>query len=199
MGNQFIVLDFDKTLYRKDSLITFHLFCLHKNPLLICWFPFQLFSYLLHSTKLISTQQFKNCYLLFLAFFSEKAIQHKARLFWEREFPNQFNEELLSLISNSSERIVIITASPVLYIQPLLTKLPNLTLLGTNLKNEKGVYIIEGQNCKGNEKVIRFKQTFGNDCIISKAYSDCLTDLPILALANEAFIVNENDIRPFKN
>lgn len=197
MDNRFIIFDFDETLYSKDSLLTFYRFCVRLNPLLLCWFPLQLAGYLLHALKLISTQQFKNCFLLFLAFHSEESIQQKAKLFWAREFPKTFNNELLSIIRNSSEHIVIITASPVLYIQPLLEKLPALTLLGTNLKKEMGLYVIDGKNCKGYEKVLRFRQTFGLDFIITKSYSDSLTDAPILGLANEPYLVKGNLITPY--
>lgn len=198
MDNRFIIFDFDETLYRKDSLLTFHKFCVRHNPLLLCWLPLQLLGYILHAVKIISTQQFKNIYLLFLAFVSEDSIRRKAIKFWEEEYPKNFNQALLSVLNNSSDRIVIITASPVLYIQPLLSKLPSLTLLGTNLKKENGFYCINGKNCKGEEKVIRFQQEFGNDFVVTRSYSDSLSDAPILELAQEPYIVKEDNITPYQ-
>jgi phosphoserine phosphatase len=198
MDKEYIILDFDETLYYKDSLVAFHLYCIGKNPLLICWIPFQLLGYLLHKVNFISTQQFKNIFLLFFAFQSVRKIQQRAAAFWDREYPSSFQPTLLSLMEQAPEHIVIITASPVLYIEPLLNKLPNHTLIGTNLKRRAGLYIIDGQNCKGIEKVIRFKQQFGKDSRVVQSYSDHLSDVPILQLATEGFIVKRDRITRYE-
>jgi HAD superfamily phosphoserine phosphatase-like hydrolase len=197
MGKRYIILDFDETLYLKDSLIAFHLFCLRKYPFIALWFPVQLVGYILHKATLISTQQFKNIYLLFLAFQSPARIQKNARQFWEKEFPVNFNTALLPLLAESPEDIVIITASPVLYIEPLLAKLPPLTLLGTHIKSHFGLYVIDGKNCKGHEKVLRFKQHFGNNFTVTKSFSDSLSDTPVLNLAEQAFIVKGNQVTSY--
>jgi len=199
MVKPIVLLDFDGTLYRKDSLITFHLFCLCKYPILIIWIPFQVICWLLHLGKLISSQQFKNVYMLFLSFRSVETIEEDAAAFWKQEFPRKFNLKLLELLHNPEENYVIITASPIVYIKPLLQLLPLITLIGTEVKDINGFYVIDGKNCKGKEKIVAFRKKFPHPTTITKAYSDNHTDKPMLELAQNAFLVNGDLITPYSS
>jgi phosphoserine phosphatase len=53
--------------------------------------------------------------------------------------------------------------------------------------------LIDGKNCRGQEKVARLKQALGKPAV-KKAYSDSLADLPILSMAEEGFIVKGDKI-----
>lgn len=198
MDKPIILLDFDETLYRKDSLITFHLFCIRRYPILVIWLPLQVTCWLLHKLKLITTQQFKNCYLLFLAFRSVETIRDDAAVFWQQEYPKNFNPEILTLLHQPDTQCVVITASPTIYFQPLLPLLPAITLIGTELKTNNGIYIIDGKNCKGAEKVVAFRKQFPRQVTITQAYSDSLSDRPMLELAQQGFIVKGDVITPYQ-
>ena len=65
-NKELIIIDFDETLYKKDSLIAFCKFIYKKKPTQL-WaiFP-QLIGSILHTFKLISTKKFKELFLLFL-------------------------------------------------------------------------------------------------------------------------------------
>jgi phosphoserine phosphatase len=197
MAKQFTVLDFDETLYSKDSLVTFHLFCLLRNPLLFAWLPVQLGGYVLHGLKLISTQQFKNIYILFLSFYSIGKIERLATRFWKKEFPLNFNPELVMVVEEN-DPVVIITASPLIYFGPLIAKFPGIFFIGTQLKNRNGFYSIDGKNCKGPEKIAAFHKQFGPDAKIFSAYSDSLSDQPLFDAATEAYFVEKGKITLLK-
>jgi HAD superfamily phosphoserine phosphatase-like hydrolase len=198
MDKPIILLDFDETLYRKDSLIQFHLFCIRKYPILLIWLPLQVCCWLLHRVQLMSTQQFKNCYLLFLAFRSVETIQQDAKAFWKAEYPRHFIPQVLNLLHSTDTYCVVITASPTMYIKPLLEMLPAITLIGTELKENNGIYVIDGKNCKGAEKVTAFRKHFPQQVTIKQAYSDSLSDTPMLQLAQQGFIVAGDVLTPFK-
>lgn len=193
MAKPFIVLDFDETLYSKDSLITFHLFCLLRNPLLLFWAPFQFAGFVLQKTKLISAQQFKNIYLLFLTFYSFQKINRLAAKFWAKEFPLNFNSELVFVVEEN-DPVAIITASPLIYFGPLIAKFPGIFFLGTQLKNTNGFYTIEGKNCKGPEKMVAFHKQFGPEAKIASAYSDSYSDQPLFDAATEAYLVKKGKL-----
>ncbi|MCU0441435.1 MAG: HAD-IB family phosphatase [Bacteroidia bacterium] len=194
MDNKYIILDFDKTLYTRDSLIHFYLFCVSKNPLLLFFFPMQLLGAVLYAFGIISTKQFKNLYLLFLSFKSESAIEESATLFWENQYPKHFNKELVNLIHRTEHQIVIITASPILYLKPIVKKFKNVKLIGTILTQRNGIYFIEGENCKGQQKVIEFKKIVNSNAEVIAAYSDSDSDKPILHLAQKSYKVKGQSV-----
>jgi phosphoserine phosphatase len=194
MGNQYTVLDFDETLYKKDSLVAFHLFCVKQNPLLLLWFPLQFIAFLLHKMGLISTQRFKNTYLLFLSFYSVQTIENVAAKFWEKEHAEGFNDELLDIV-NTNEDVVVITASPLIYFREVMERFPRTVFIGTELKRVGWFYIIDGKNCKGPEKLVRFYHYFGNNAVIHSAYSDSLSDQPLFDAAQHAFLIEKGAIK----
>ena len=51
-----------------------------------------------------------------------------------------------------------------------------------------------GENCKGQEKVKRFRKKYGN-AVIDDFYSDSLSDLPLARIAKRAFLVKKGKIR----
>lgn len=194
MAKQYTVLDFDETLYNKDSLITIHRYFMRKNPLLLLWAPLQFSGFVLYRLKLISTSQFKNIFMLFFSFYSIRKIEKLAAAFWEKEFPASFNAELLQVVKDNKP-VVIITASPLVYFTPLIQKFPGILFIGTRLKNKYGFYLIEGKNCKGKEKLVQFYLRFGENAAIASAYSDSITDQPLFDAAAHAYMIEKGTIR----
>lgn len=194
MAEQYTVLDFDETLYNKDSLITIYRHFIRSNPVLLLWAPLQFSGFVLHQLKLISTSQFKNIFMLFFSFYSIRKIEKLAAGFWEKEFPASFNPELLQVVKDNKP-VVVITASPLIYLTPLIRKFPGIIFIGTRLKNNYGLYLIEGKNCKGEEKLIQFHLRFGKEASISSAYSDSITDQPLFDAAAHAYMIEKGMIR----
>jgi len=85
-------------------------------------------------------------------------------------------------------RMVIVTASPDLIVAPFARGLGADTLLGTRLQFDAGGRFtgrLEGENCRGEEKVRRLREVFGDDVRLEAAYGDTGGDHAMLDLADE--------------
>ena len=63
-----IVYDFDKTIYDGDSSIDFYLYCLKKNPRIICLLPKQVIYFILYKLKIKTKIEFKACFFSFVKY-----------------------------------------------------------------------------------------------------------------------------------
>lgn len=81
---------------------------------------------------------------------------------------------------------VVISASPQFLIEPACRMLGVSCVMGSLVDPATGLF--QGKNCKGEEKVHRFRAAFG-DAPIHQFYSDSLSDTPLAACAQEAFLV----------
>jgi phosphatidylglycerophosphatase C len=83
--------------------------------------------------------------------------------------------------------LVIVTASPELYVTPLGRRLGVDAVLGTRLEVDEAGYLtgrLEGLNCRGPEKVARLQAWLGEDATVAWAYGDSRGDRELLALAH---------------
>ena len=55
---------------------------------------------------------------------------------------------------------------------------------------------ITGENCRGEEKVLRFKKQY-QDASINQFYSDSQSDTPLKLLAKESFLVKKDQLSPW--
>ena len=88
-------------------------------------------------------------------------------------------------------RLVIVTASPETIIAPFARGLGADLLLGTRLAFDSEGRVLGGfvgSNCRGQEKVRRLREVFGDDLHLSAAYGDTAGDKEMLALAEDAFM-----------
>ena len=85
-------------------------------------------------------------------------------------------------------RMVIVTASPEIIIAPFARGLGADSLLGTRFEfDASGRFTgrLEGANCRGDEKVRRLREAFGDDVRLEAAYGDTGGDHAMLAIAEE--------------
>lgn len=75
-------------------------------------------------------------------------------------------------------------------------------VLGTELQRRNGCYthLIEGKNCKAEEKVARIRDYLERhqleiDYEASCAYSDCTSDLPMLEMAGQRYLIRNAPIK----
>jgi phosphatidylglycerophosphatase C len=84
--------------------------------------------------------------------------------------------------------MTIVTASPEVLIAPFARRLGADHLIGTKLaadKNDRITGAIDGENCRGPEKVRRLMGQFGTDSVLAAAYGDTSGDREMLAMAAE--------------
>ena len=184
------VYDFDGTIYNGDSGVDFVKFMFFKRPFLICKYLFMCIipsiSYCLNE---ITFQELKEKVFAFVkevddlkVFTEEFAEIHK----------NNIKDYYLRLRRDDD---LVISASLDFYLIPLCNKMNINNVLCTKYDVENGMII--GENCKGDEKVRRFNEAYGNNAVIENAYGDSKNDVPIIKRALEGYIIKGNEIVPF--
>ena len=179
--------DFDKTIYKKDSTAQFYKFCLKKKPSLARYWFLQLWAFAMYLLGIRSKTKMKEKFYSFL-----KPLQNVEELvsaFWEREEKNinaWFYRE-------RGEGDVVVSASPEFLLAPVCSKL-GVRLIASRVDAHTGKYT--GENCWGEEKVARLREegVIGADACAESAFSDSLSDLPMLRLARRAYIVRGEEL-----
>lgn len=186
-GDKMNIYDFDNTIYEGDTGVDIVLYGLKK-------FPFKVIKCIVRGLKLrrkYKTTNISEVKEEFFAFLYEIKDLNK--------FINSFIDTHIKNIKpwykeKQKENDTIISASYDLWINPFCKRLGIKNIICTNV-DEKGKII--GENCKGEEKVKRFKKEFPNVEVL-ESYSDSSTDIPMLLLAKKPFIVDGNIIKPYK-
>jgi len=179
------IYDFDKTIYDGDSMVDFYRYCLVKKPALVRYLPHQLFHIFLFKLGLENRTQVKSNFFTFLKSIDD--VDQYVADFWAR------NEYKIKQWYKEKDHAsaVIVSASPEFLLRPLLPKLGAQTLMATQLDKHTGH--ITGQNCYGVEKVARLGKEF-SEMEVVEAYSDSLSDMPILEIAERKYIVKGKKI-----
>lgn len=95
----------------------------------------------------------------------------RARVDWHRE---------------QGHELVLVSASPELYVTPIGRRLGFDAVLATRLEVDADGRLtgrILGTNCRGPEKVVRLQEWRGGDLVVAYAYGDSAGDREMLALA----------------
>ena len=90
---------------------------------------------------------------------------------------------------------VVISASFEFIVRPFCERLGIKYIICTNYDISSGKII--GNNNKGKEKIIRFRNIFPN-VIVNNAYSDSLSDIPMFEIANNAYLVKGEKLEEYK-
>lgn len=182
------VYDFDGTIYGKDSTVDFYLWCLQKHPAILTRIPRQGWGVLRRIAGTIDTKQMKEAFFSFLPLLVDP--EALAVSFWEERTAGIRGWYL----ERREESDVVISASPEFLLRPVCARLGIQPPIATRMDPKSG--LIRGLNCKGEEKVCRFRERFPEGRI-EKFYSDSLTDAPLAALAEEAFLAKKNVLCPW--
>ena len=182
------VYDFDKTIYDGDSTLDFYFFSLKKSPMLIRFLPIQIIGFIKYMFGMYSKLQFKEKFYSFLK--GIKDVDSMVELFW-----NENQDKIKDwYLKSKEESDVIISASPEFLLNTICRRIGIKHLIASEVNKDTG--ICEGENCYGEEKVLRFKKYFEKG-EIKKFYSDSLSDAPISLMASERYIVSGNNILPW--
>ena len=179
------VYDFDGTIYDGDSSIDFYLFCLKKNIKLLRYIPGEVLYSILYRFKIKTKEEFKQKFFSFLCEINN--VDDIVTLFWKK---HEKKIKYFYLNKNHSND-VIISASPFFLLNPICEKLKIKKLIASNFNKNNGT--LSGKNCYGINKVDRFREIFGN-ISIENFYTDSLSDLPLIQIANNSYIVKKNKI-----
>ena len=182
------VYDFDKTIYDGDSTVDFYLYCLRRHPQLLRYAFRQAYGIYLHALHRLDTTAMKERFFSFLLGLQDA--DSLVASFWKR----RRGKIKPWYLRQKSETDVIVSASPAFLLEPICAILGVAGPVATQVDIHSGR--IQGRNCKGEEKVRRFRERFP-DAVIHRFYSDSRTDAPLAGLAKEAFLVDGDRLKPW--
>lgn len=197
MKKKIAIFDIDETIIKKDSMFLFVLYGLKKKP----WTLFNVFTIVvvtaLYKLKLMKVEKVKGSFFYAIRFFEQSELE---KFYNDVLVPNIYQEALQELQNKKEQdyHVLLVSASPHAYVK-YFNNLPYVdAVIGTELVQQNGRYInvIEGYNCKGEEKVVRIRQYLADkdiqiDYEQSSAYSDSLTDMPMFQLVKTRYLINK--------
>lgn len=120
-----------------------------------------------------------------------EAVRGRAERFADSHFDRLLRPDALKRWREhqaNGDYLVIVTATPDVVVEPFARRLEADALLGTRLVvNENGQVTgdFAGPNCRGEEKVRRLRERFGEAVELAAAYGDTSGDTEMLAIARE--------------
>ncbi len=190
--------DIDYTIISINTLLAFTIFIIKKNPIKIIFLSIKFFVTIWWLLRIISTTKVKSFWLLPINGISEKKINSISKEFIHKTIIQKIKPEAIENIKDYKKKgyiIIFASASFELYIKYIAEYLDADYYVGTKIviKNKKITTKIEGNNCKGKEKIRRILSIIPAKQIQKKGsvgYSDSKTDLPFLELVEKFYKVN---------
>ncbi|MCL2811748.1 MAG: HAD-IB family phosphatase [Clostridia bacterium] len=183
------IYDFDGTIFRGDSTRAFWLYCLRKKPALVKFLPRQIAALFMMACKRWDLTRGKGAFLCFVRDIDFEAM---AEGFWaepriQRRMEPWFGQRDEALPT------VIASASPEALLAPIARKYGVEYLIGTRIDLRNGK--LTSTNCKGQEKVKRLCQVLPEGLIRAMYTDDRRADGPLLALAQQRYIVRRGVVK----
>ncbi|WP_054958397.1 HAD family hydrolase [Paenibacillus dakarensis] len=196
MAQKVALFDVDKTIIHKDSMFQFVMYGIQKKPSSF-YFLFLIVIYsVLYKLHLMKAETAKSSYFRFIKMMNEEDL----KLFFETKIlPNVYPGALSEMQNKKKDgyHILLVTASPYAYMKYFEQLDVVDGVIGTNLikSGEQFTHLIDGNNCKGEEKVTRIQGYLQEKGITidydhSCAYSDSLSDMPMLELVGQKYLIN---------
>lgn len=182
------IYDFDKTIYDGDSTADFIKYCSARyKKTWITLLP-TAWAFILYTLGIYKKTQFKEKMYRFLEYVPN--IDEALEDFWDKHESNILDYYK----AQKGESDIIISASPEFLLEPICHRLGIKRLIASKVDKHTGIYT--GENCYGQEKVRRLKETYAiEDC--DEFYSDSLSDTPLSKIAEKSFIVRRNSLIPW--
>ena len=179
------VFDFDKTLYKKDSTITFYLYVLAKNKKIIKYFPGQLLSFFKYKFNIIDKVTFKERFFIFLR--DIDSIDDYISDFWRHNKKHL----RLDLLKKSKNKTIVISASPEFLLKNICKEMGIDKLIASLVDKKSGLF--KSANCYGKEKLVRLNQEI-KKYKIENFFSDSKSDIYLAEKASNSYLVKKSKI-----
>lgn len=184
------VYDFDKTIYDGDSSIDFFVFELKKNIKVFLKLLHIVKAYILYRLGKLKKKELKEIFFSFL--YQLDNPMYEVECFVKQNMKKIKKWYLMRMKSDD----IIITASPEYLVQFFMNELLGQKCIGTRMDMSTGM--IHGENCYGEEKVIRYREMYGKKPI-DEFYTDSTSDMPMILLAKNSYLIKKNEIICIKN
>ena len=178
------VYDFDKTIYPVDSALQFWRWCVRRHPASVLRASAALWPGLKALGGRLSRGELKQG--MFAVLRSLEDPLEEAERFWDGHIGNVFPWYL----SRAREDDLAISASPDFLISAACRRL-GIRHLATGMDPATGR--LTTPNCWGEEKVRRYSEVFGDEKV-EEFFSDSLSDLPMMRLAERGYLVRNGAV-----
>lgn len=180
------IYDFDNTIFKGDSSVKFVAYSFIRHPFIVLWsiikagieyikYKVNKSSFDLVKSKLFSYVKYIKEFDEYIDVFVDKNMKNIKKFYLERK----------------KEDDVVISASFDFIINKFCERLKIKYVIASNYDIKNGCII--GKNCKGEEKVRRLLLEFKEPKVF-EAYSDSLSDIPMLRLAKRAYLVKNEEL-----
>lgn len=192
------VFDVDFTITKRETLFELYLFMLKKKPILVFKIPSLLGIALFYLFRFYDAKQAKIRFISFINGIEEEDMKRIVKEFYEKRLKNILYADAINMIKkmkNEGYMIYLISASAQFYLEEFYAIEEVDKVIGTRFKFENGKYNMLGENCKGDEKVLRLMETIKEEQIevnfkSSYMFSDSLSDLPLFKLVGNPYLIN---------
>lgn len=205
------IFDIDYTITKKETLMEFFKYIVSKDLKNIKFLPRALYSGFMYGIKVYDEKKVKECFLKFIENIDEKKLAVLTKSFYDEKLTTILYKDAVNMIKklkNEGFMVILISASPEFYIKEFYAIKEVDLIIGTKFTFENGKFIrkMNGENCKGKEKVKRLEKVLKEknieaDFKNSYMFSDSLSDKPLLDLVGNPYLINykkHNEIKILK-
>ncbi|WP_142414776.1 HAD-IB family hydrolase [Hathewaya massiliensis] len=194
------IFDVDFTLTSKETLVQFYKFMIKKNPKFIVYIPRAIFSGLTYILKINDEKRTKEIFIRFIRGIKEEDMEATVKEFYNEVLSKIIYSDSINMIKKLKKegcKIILISASPEFYLNSLYNIKEVDKIIGSTIRAKEGIYEnrMEGENCKGEEKIKRLmaylkENNIEVDFKNSYMFSDSLSDLPLFNLVGNPYLIN---------
>ena len=194
------IFDIDYTITRKESLMEFFKYIVSKDIKNIKFLPRALYSGLMYGIKVYDERKVKECFLKFIENIDEVELANLTKAFYDERLSKILYKDAVEMkkkLIKEGYMVILISASPEFYIKEFYAIKEVDLIIGTKFAFEGGKFIrkMDGNNCKGEEKVRRLNEVLKEknikvDFKNSYMFSDSLSDKPLLDLVGNPYLIN---------
>ncbi|MGM9937385.1 MAG: HAD-IB family phosphatase [Candidatus Ornithomonoglobus sp.] len=186
------VFDFDNTIYDGESSFDFFKFCMRKKPSLARYMPRTMAMLMKYKTGMVSKREVMEFCAMMLRVLADNIgdLDRSLDQFWQKN-GRKLKPVILEMLTASD---AVISASPSFLFNGIKDRLNGARLITTEINLD--TMEIESL-CYGENKVKEYKKHFGSEPLVNY-YTDNMNDMPMIRLAQNAWLVKGNDIKRIK-
>lgn len=194
------IFDVDYTITKKETLMQLFKYVIKKDIKNIRFLPRALYSGLMYSINIYDEKRVKESFLKFIEGIEEKDLALLVKGFYKDVLEKILYEDAIEMMKNLKRKgykVYLISASPEFYLREFYAIKEVDMIIGTRFILESGKFIrkMQGENCKGEEKVKRLREVLEKENVEvdyknSYMFSDSLSDKPLLDLVGNAYLIN---------
>ncbi|AGX44947.1 HAD-IB family hydrolase [Clostridium saccharobutylicum] len=194
------IFDIDYTITKKETLMELFKYMIKNDRKNIRFLPRAIYCGIMYGLKIYDERKVKETFLKFIDKIHEKDLADLVRKFYDEKLQTILYEDALKMMKKLKSEgydIYLISASPEFYINEFYAIKEVDKIIGTRFDFTDGVFTrkMQGENCKGEEKVRRLKEFLKSENIEvdfkeSYMFSDSLSDKPLLDLVGKPYLIN---------